>query len=193
MRGVLVLLVASGCRSLLGFEELGDPAVPGDGAPQPDGAASDGPIVDAPPVDSAVACPANYTLTIASSTSSYRFVGNQAIPWLTANSRCTDDGTHMIVLSSAAELNEINLAAGAGNRWVGLSDRRVDNTFVPVTDENTAFPPSSGAPWAAGEPSDSGNDCVAMNDNGDLITLACGNGFNFVCECDGLPSDPNNF
>lgn len=194
MRSLLVLLAASGCRSLLGFEELADPAAP-DGitstdGPPPDGApdASDGNPTD----DAMLACPASYTLTLSGSTSLYRFVSNQAVPWTTANSRCTDDGTHLIVLSSETELSQINVVAGAGERWVGLSDRVTNGTFLPVTDEPTTFPPASGSPWATGEPTND-KPCVATNDNGQLITLTCGNGRTFICECDGVPDDPTNY
>ncbi len=191
-RRLLVLLAASGCRSLLGFEELAAP----DGITNPDGPPPDGtPTSDGEPTDDAVlACPASYTLTLSGTTSLYRFVSNQSVTWTTANSHCIDDGTHLIVLSNEAELSQINVVAGAGERWVGLSARVTDATFLPVTDEPTTFPPDSGSPWAIGEPSNNNDQpCVAMNDNGRLITLSCGNGRNFICECDGVPDDPTNY
>ena len=195
-RAALILLVASGCRSPLGFEELAErpsaDAPPIDGVPvPPDGP---GPVDTNPPMSdgSDVTCPANYDLQVTGSMSRYRLV-SQANPWLAANAACTADGTHLIVLSTQFELAAINVVAGAGERWVGLSDLRTDGVFLPVTDEATTFPPASGAPWATGEPSAGDKSCVLMNDNGVLSSKTCGLARPSICECDGVPNDPTNY
>jgi hypothetical protein len=190
----LILLAASGCRSLLGFEELADPTPPPGDSPRPDDSAI--PRDDSsPPPDTfdPLTCPASYTLTVESSASRYRFVGNQAVPWLTANDRCGMDhpNAHLIVLNTTDELSQISAQTDGSIRWVGLSDRATDTVFIPVTDEEVDIPPASGPPWAIGEPMVGTADCVAIN-SGELVTLACGNGRNYICECDGIPTDPTN-
>lgn len=196
VRFVALLLLATGCRQLLGFEELADPIADdarSDGALTDDGQDPDGPPPDTMPPS---ACPATYTLTIASSASVYRSVTNQAIPWLSANSKCTADGarSHLIVLSNDSERAEIAAATGTLVRWVGFSDRAVDGTFQHVTDENTGgYPPQSGSPWAVGEPMAGTADCAALGNAGELVSLACGNGRTFICECDAFLDDPTNY
>lgn len=190
------MLAASGCSSLLGFEELAPPP----STPPPDGVIVEPPgdtFPDGNPTDpmvDALVCPATYDLTLTGSTSRYRFVGNQSVPWLTANNRCGDDGQHLIVLDDQGELAAINVLAGAGERWVGLSNRANGGTmYLPVTDQPTQFPPLTTPPWATGQPQPGETGCVAINDNGQLVTLSCGNGRTYICECDGLASDPANF
>ncbi len=191
-RRLLVLLAASGCRSLLGFEELADPAAP-DGSFPTDLTSDGAPIDDSDvPVQ---ACPSTYTITIASSATVYRHVINVSVTWPSANDRCAMDhpNAHLVVLSSATELSQLQAQTGNAVRWVGISDRATDTLFIPVTDEPVAFPPASGPPWGVDEPMVGTADCVAVENNGELISLACGNGRQFICECDAFASDPTNF
>lgn len=191
----LILIAATGCRSLLGFEELAPPETPtppNDVATPADDGAPDDTLTE--PMLDALVCPATYDLTVAGSTSRYRFVANQSIPWLTANNRCGDDGQHLIVLDNEGELSAINVIAGAGERWVGLSNRANGGTaYLPVTDQPTTFPPLTTPPWATGQPQQGETNCVAINDNGQLLSLSCGNGRTYICECDGFASDATNF
>lgn len=191
-RPILVLVVTGGCRQLFGLDELAEPAATDDASGPGD--------ADAAAADSArdggdeVGCPATYTLAIPSSTSSYRHVTNQAVPFTSASSRCVADGinTHLIVLSDQAELTEINAATTGSVRWVGLSDRVTDTIYLPVSTETPGFPPDTGPPWASGEPMVSDNDCVSLTADGTLIPISCGNGRNFICECDTFPNDPTH-
>jgi hypothetical protein len=187
-RALLILVVASGCSKLLGFEGLAEPA-PTDGRDPDSQITSDGPVDGATdPV-----CPASYTKV---GTSSYRYVSNQAIPWLSAEDACVLDGTntHLIVLDDDAERTTVQMVIDK-NVWIGLSDRVTEGTFVPVTDQQTNYPPELGPPWAAGQPDNAGpnENCVQLLETtGELEDVACGNGRAYICECDGFPEDPSN-
>jgi hypothetical protein len=194
VRVALVLLLATGCRSLLGFEELAAPPIPDSTSPIGDSPRPDGGVDATPTGDVAtdLTCPESYDLQLTDGASRYRLI-SQGAPWLTASSECAADGTHLIVLSTQAELSGINVIAGAGERWVGLSDLVTDGVFLPVTDEATTFPPASGMPWETGEPSAGDKSCVLMGDNGELSSKTCGLARPYICECDGIPNDPTNF
>ena len=189
VRAVLILLVASGCRQLLGFEGLADQP-PSDVPPRIDSQIADGPVDDGPTVDAQM-CPPGYTQI---GPSSYKGVGNQAIPWLSAEDACALDGTHLIVLDSEIERNATKAFLDK-NVWIGLSDRVTEGTFIPVTDQQTNFPPATGVPWAAGQPDGAqpNEHCVQMLvTTGELEDIPCGNGRAYICECDGFAENPAN-
>ena len=168
VRCAALLVLATGCRQLLGFEELADP---GD-APIVDGSRADGRDPDAPSSDAPMgACPPSYTISIAGSMSRYRSVTNSSITWLSANTDCANDGinTHLIVLSSDGERSGVAAVTGSLVKWIGLSNRAANNGYVPVTDEPTTYPPTTGAPWAVGDPVVNEIRCVALS-GGELVT-----------------------
>ncbi len=193
MRFVAVLVLATGCRQLLGFEELAEPSA-GDAPIVEDGSGTDGASSDTPLADAALVCPASYTIVIDGSASRYRHVTSSSITWLNANTDCVNDGTttHLIVLTDDIERAAIEALTDGPVRWIGLSNRAAIETYVPVTDEQVSYPPASGTPWAPGEPSFTETRCVALA-AGALITLSCGNGRNFICECDAFADDPMNY
>lgn len=119
----------------------------------------------------------------------YRPVTNTARTWLNAQADCKDDvadATHLIVLSTTAEVTYMDTLL-ANDAWIGLSDRAAEGTFVTVTGET-----DDQRPFRPGEPNngDGGEDCVVMRGNGGLDDVPCGNGFRYICECDGRPSTP---
>ncbi len=188
MRAAICVLL-TGCARILGFEEVVEPS--------PDGRV-DGPVVDGFVDTPQLACPASYTLTFQGS--SYRIVTMLATQWLSANATCVEDGsrTHLIVLSSDAELSAIRAQALDRQFWIGLSDRRDESVFLPVTNEPTIFPPPSGTPWGNGQPADvmmGADDCVELSKEfgQELETVNCGSARNFICECDAFEAAPGNF
>ena len=210
MTRVAILVLITGCSRLLGFDELAE-STPNVGDATFDVARpDDGFQQDGPP---STGCPTDYTLVMGES--KYRVVTNIATPWLTANTDCTNDNTsedplgnvstrtHLIVISDEDEMVTIveqTGTTGEDNMWIGLSDRISEGTFLPVTNEPTdGFPPASGPPWGVGQPANTGigtDDCVQLVGNGQtgvLETLDCGDGGNYVCECDAFPVATMNF
>jgi hypothetical protein len=196
-RAALVLLAASGCRQLLGFEQ---PIATSDASAPPVDTLADGPevpVADGPSISDApgdafdpTSCPATYTLAFGNSR--YRNIPTTFPNWLSAVDACTNDGAgmHLVVLGDAAEYAAILDFANGVTKWIGLSDRVVQGNFLHVTDEQTTFPPTSGPPWGPNEPS---NGCVAITSAGTLDATACGQNFSAICECDGIPNDPANY
>lgn len=159
------------------------------GNPTADGP-PDGPIVDAPPdadpfVQIAMQCmTVGYTL-VSGPTGYYRTV-TTGTSWANAQADCKNDvadATHLIVLSTAAEVTHMASQLG----WIGLSDSATEGVFVTVTGET-----GDQRPFASGQP-DNGSgseDCVQMKQGGQLDDDQCGNNHRYVCECDGKPSTP---
>ncbi len=115
----------------------------------------------------------------------HRAVGNGQ-SWVNAQADCADDvpgATHLIVLSSAAE---VSYAAGQLG-WIGLSDRTTEGQFQNVTLE-----PNDLRPWEPGQPDNGGGseDCAHIRSSGRLDDDQCGNGRDYICECDGRPPAP---
>jgi hypothetical protein len=153
-----------------------------------------------------LACPVGYDLQSTVSPSRYRYLAAN-VAWDAARMQCEahDPGrTHLVVLTDEAERIDVRaLLAGIGVRntfWIGLSDRRLESTFLWVTDEAVGMPPFSSPPWGAGQPDDSGGaqDCVRIEgdehaDPGMFDDSGCGFGYPYLCECDGIPPAPMNF
>ena len=157
---------------------------------RPDDAAVDG-AVDAASLN----CPSTYT-PVGNSVSRYRLV-SQNTEWPLAADDCGNDGatTHLLVLSDMTELNGLAVFGG-GVKWIGLSDNKTEGTFIPVTAENTlGYPPATGGPWAAFEPSSEGLnvDCVYVDGTGNLHAEPCTLNRNYVCECDAYANDPLSY
>lgn len=196
MRIVIATCIAlCGCSAIFDLQkpQRGDAAV--DDAAQRDATVDAGydAAVDAMP-DAAFACPATY-LPAQGTTSRYRLVTQNA-SWLAAATDCANDGatTHLAVASSAAELALLDAMPNAAIVWIGLSDLKLEGTYVAVTAEDTmGYPPASGTPWDVGEPNpDAGRDCVLF-DTGELLVESCGLNREYFCECDAYANDPTRY
>jgi len=161
----------------------------------------DAAMADAPPSDTPVdttdamsdaasVCPGSY-VSSGGQTSKYRAV-MAASPWLAAQMDCADDGlgTHLVVINDAAENTVVDALTGASVAWIGFSDRITEGSFRAVTGSVVNF-----TSWGAGNP-DGGavQNCMAIYGgnlwgDGDCVYAMPG----YVCECDGIPSDPTAF
>jgi hypothetical protein len=146
--------------------------------------------VDSPPVDPFVAIAqqcvdAGYTLDPA--TGGYYRTSTVNAQWTAANNDCKDDvpgATHLIVLSTQAEVTFLSPKVGNNGMWVGLFDNDT-NVFQNVTGE-----PNDVRPFASGQPDNGGGDenCVQMKQGGQLDDDQCDQGHRYTCECDGKMS-----
>jgi hypothetical protein len=160
-----------------------------------DAALSDGPP-DGPGFPAT--CPSTYTITVVGG-SKYRLVTANK-PWDSAQADCLADQltnssrhTHLAVVTDNQEIAAI-AAVVAGDTFVGLSDRITEGAYIWVTDEITAFPGASGAPWGTNEPLASATaDCVTESPNGALRVVDCGNSRDYICECDAYAADPTRY
>lgn len=144
--------------------------------------------------DAGVTCPASYTLD-ATTKAYYRVSGTGDGHFDHANGSCKADQTaditgytHLVVLSDATELAEVQVIAAMHVTWVGLDDRTSPPTYQWITNEPA--PTDLGWDTAAGEPNNATTQpCVRMKMNGLLETELCDPGGNvgFVCECDRYP------
>lgn len=154
----------------------------------PDGTLPDGALPgDAPRDGAAVACPAPYSFAIGSSR--YR-VGGQTT-WTAAEASCESDGAgiHLAVIDTASEMTALAALTGNSRTWVGISDRKTDNVFLRVTGGVAPF-----LPWRSGDPSQSGTACAAWDPQpAEYRDESCGQGRQFICECDGIPVDPSTY
>lgn len=152
-----------------------------------DGSLTDGSLADGSLADgAAVACPALYSFAIGSSR--YR-VGGQTT-WTAAEASCEADGAgiHLAVIDSASEMTTLAALTGNTRTWVGISDRKTDNVFLRVTGGVAPF-----LPWRSGDPSQAGSACAAWDPPSQYRDEVCGQGRQFVCECDGIPADPSAY
>jgi len=190
------LVVCTGCTAIFGLEEpvrrVSDGGVI-DGVPDArprDARAVDAPPVDAPLLDGLV-CPVGYA-AISGSTSKYR-IDNNNETWDAAEADCESDGQHLIVVSNETERAAL-VGLTAGSTWIGLSDRATEGTFRWVTDEDTGgYPPATGTPWAAGEPSADtvASDCTLQSTTWN--DAPCTLNREYVCECDGYAANPAHY
>jgi hypothetical protein len=169
-----------GCRTLLGIDDVvvTEPSDALDGAEDP--------ISDADPL----ACPPDY---IPTGPSRYRMVTAGA-NWLTAQADCRDDatGTHLAIPETAAERQVLADMVSGASRWLGVTDRITEGTFLPIIG-GTIWSPN----WIGGGPGI--YDCVLLTrtDGFDEV-VPCDStdpqwGRPYFCECDGKPVDPTTF
>jgi hypothetical protein len=162
----------------------------------PSDAANDAPLdVPVEQTDAPVGCPAGY-ITIAGQTSKYRFVSG-GVPWLDAATDCANDAatTHLLVLSNELERSAVGAANNGITRWIGLSDRLTDGTYLAVTDETTGGYPDA-AVWDGGVvPMDPNLNCVRfeVGSQAEIEIANCTGDVGFICECDALANDPTNY
>jgi hypothetical protein len=175
LRELLLCVCGVGCR--LGFE----PRTAPDGAS--DAEERDAPGDDAAGEDAAIDAPIQVCTGYVAWTglaSTYRVVTSSA-PWLTAEAACESDGAHLIVVDTAVE-NDALVANASGNTWIGGSDRITEGTFLVVTGGGTPY-----ANWPVGVPMNVSEDCVEVLSSGSWEDGDCDAGFDYVCECDGMP------
>ena len=140
--------------------------------------------------DSMPGCPAGY-VSIPRSTTRYRFDPGPAT-WLAAELACEAEGTHLAIPDNIDESDSLGLTflAGVQKMFIGVSDRVVEGTFVPVTGGALGF-----TRFAAGEPNGGANaDGISLRGvNGVWEDEADALAIEFICECDGKAADPTTF
>lgn len=150
-------------------------------------AAADAPR-DAEPDGQAHVCAASYTLTVGAS--KVRVAGPAT--WLEAEHACEADGfgMHLIQIYNFTDQQKIEgFLDPAPAAWVGISDRKTDNTFLRVIGGLPSY-----LPWAMGEPNFTGPGCVILDPIArDYIDGDCNQSLMYVCECDLMPVDPTTF
>jgi hypothetical protein len=131
-------------------------------------------------MDLAIKCQAaGYTLV--PGPDGYYKTETTAANWTSALAACAahvPGASHLIVLSKVEEVTYMPTTIS----WVGLSDRTTEGAFVTVTGEI-----GDQRPWAPGEPNGTG-DCI-IKEGGQLYDRQCGDSNDYVCECDGRPSE----
>jgi hypothetical protein len=146
-------------------------------------------LVDAPQLDApALVCAASYTLV--AGTSFYR-VG-AATSWTEAEAACESDGVgmHLAVIADFVEQQKIEgFVGGMLDTWIGVTDRKTDNTFLDVTGGATTY-----LPWAANFPNFAGAGCVFLDPAARKYhDGACTQLLEYVCECDLVAADPASY
>jgi Lectin C-type domain len=152
-----------------------------------------GVVVDAPPdadpfIQIAMQCTAaGYTKDLTTG-GLYRIVTTNT-QWPAAQAACKADvlgATHLIVLSTQAEVTFMAGKIGSNGHWVGLLDNNT-NVFVSVTGETNDV-----RPFDSGQPDNGGGDenCVQMKPGGKLDDDQCDSAHRYICECDGRMSTP---
>jgi hypothetical protein len=105
------------------------------------------------------------------------------LPWLQAERDCEQRGGHLVVPDSAAEAAEV-----PEPRWIGISDRTLEDQFRAVTGAIISF-----TSWDTGEPEGDFADCAHTSGGGRWSTGPCDFPFPYVCEYDGLPASSGAF
>lgn len=178
----MCFLVVAGCR--IGFDpQLGD-AMPADGMITGDG------ITDGPRPDGFLApCPATYQ-TVVAMTSKYRPVENTSASWDQAQAACAAEGQHLAIFETQNERDVIATLLPTRDFWVGVTDRVTLGTWLTVTGV-----PATYLPWTVGEPDVVTTErCVETESPAfNYIDQLCSATLRYVCECDGVASDPSSY
>ncbi len=157
-------------------------------------AALDAPLeIDAPP---ALDCPASF---VELAGSHYERIPVSAT-WLAGELACeakrgnATGYTHLAVIGSDLELTTVLMSFPGVPLALGFTDGAVEGSFVPITDEVTAWPPSTTPPWLGGQPNNlNEQDCLHVDATGQLDDKDCddpGDTFQALCECDSHPVAP---
>lgn len=193
---LIVTLALGGCQLVFDLE-----APPDRERNDRDDAAVDA----APPLT----CPETYTLSLPAISSRYRFDTTKRTFAGAAMDCRNDEGlmptgerpgrTHLAVLDDDAERMLAASTFVSTQAWIGLSDAKRENAFIPVSTQNTGYPPLTAPPWGTGHPNDEEPaDCVVVRDRnhdepGMLEDVACGTPHAFLCECDDFADDPTRY
>lgn len=142
---------------------------------------------DAPPPIDARTCPNGYTaLAGAPATSKYALFGNtlSGTSWTAAKARCEADGTHLVIVETAAEAtaigNVIQLDVTSPYYWEGVSDQATEDTWVTVAGGAATY-----LPWDPGQPNGGrAANCALLDAQGHLYDFDCNGAEGFACECE---------
>jgi hypothetical protein len=157
-------------------------------------AARDGAIdarPDAPP-DAPRVCPTGYAAIAGGpAMSKYKVFAFSGPPapdnseaWLTAQSTCANDGTHLAYPDDASEATALDNAIATDPMspyiWIGLTDAVTKGTWLTSLG---ATPPYVN--WSGGSPPNGGttHNCALMN-NGTMYDWYCTTPYPFACECE---------
>ena len=142
---------------------------------------------DAPPTIDARTCPTGYApLPGAPATSKYRLFGNTATgtSFGAAKGRCDSDGTHLVIVETAAEAAAIGAAIQLDPTspyyWEGITDEDTENTWVTIEGGAATY-----LPWDPGQPNGGrSSNCALFDAQGHLYDFDCNGVEAFACECD---------
>jgi hypothetical protein len=165
------------------------------GASAPDGTVPDArqadAAIDAPvAIDAAPLCPGNYALVAgAPPTSKYRLFSYDAdeggtVSWTEAKQTCATDGTHLIIVDTAAEASaiamQLHFAPQSPFFWEGVTDQAHEDMWKTVLGGDATY-----LPWGSMQPSGSTQqNCVLVGTDGLLYDFECNGVAPFACECD---------
>ena len=113
-----------------------------------------------------------------------RFNGN--VTWPAALAACEAINAHLVVFESAAEEAFVTMISNNDDRWIGLTDSALENTFVWVTDEPMVY-----INWDDGEPNDGagGEDCaIYAGDSDSWDDRECDQTHGYFCEREPQPA-----
>ena len=122
------------------------------------------------PVPRACLMNAAYT-TKAGSPNRYR-EGVPLVTWQMARQTCADEGAHLWIVDSAAEMT-----AWDGD-WTGVTDAATEGTWLTVNGTPATF-----LPWLAGQPDGGGGEDCVRTDQAGFEDRDCNDTRDFVCEC----------
>jgi hypothetical protein len=137
-----------------------------------------------------IVCPTGYNLSDnMRPDSKYRSV-TASTTWAAAEADCEDDFTlgptpaHLIVLDNDAE-RQWAFSINNSDQWIGLTDINTELTFIPVTNQTAFYVGAVSGNLPA-------KDCAILNAT-QTLAEGCTGGHPYLCECDGLGPNPNNF
>ena len=200
MRAVLLLALLPGCDRLFGLVHVDEVALDAGGDARTDAdTPGDAPGDAVTPTHSD--CPLGFDLPYENSR--YRAYGI-GFTWHNAQAFCmslkdprSTKHVHLAVLTDDLERSHVytNVAGSAGALWIGLSDTRVEGAFQWVSTQQVSYPPASGGPWGASEPSTGpADDCVVVRaSTTDFDAMLCSTPNIYVCECDDFATAPTHF
>lgn len=202
----IALASAFGCSySAPGTAATGD----GNDGPTSDGAQDS--LLDA------FVCPSGYApLTGAPAGSLYRVSGGPngtgntgRSNWVDAQLDCGNDGvgTHLAIPETEEEYQALSDAVSGATRWLGVTDRITEATWIPIIGGTTFVGHWFGNTPEQGDSGAANNDCMtlcASTRTGPLGTIHIAEAMpcadtdaddarGYICECDGRAVDPATF
>lgn len=172
----LRLAVLIGAMSGCAFS--GSTGTPPDAAPD---AIVDGPQEDAMPDAPMLKCPTGYEVVPnAPATSRYRKLIKPEMHAKQA-AICQAEGTHLVVLDSAAEASAVAAYAVPAMTffWIGASDAAVETVWLTAKNAPAAY-----LPWSRGEPNGGLAENCGLQNGAALFDFPCARSYASVCECE---------